>query len=166
MNDKVESEDEQAIKVALKSIVDSLILEDQNAREEHLRVIRKNDLFWDGFQDLWWNGTDKGWWTVSDAVQNNLISAADMEDYDKNINIYRAHGESIIAASSIEVPKSRFPPFDADNPADILTAKECQKIAQLIEHQNTARELVRRAFFVLWRQHVCAAYIYSHESEE
>lgn len=163
MSDRNESEDEKATKVALKSIVDNLIQEDSTAREEHLRVIRKHDLFWEGFQDLWWNGTDRGWWTVADAAESNLISQADMEDYDKNVNIYRAHGESIIAASSMDIPKTKFPPMDADNPADVLTSKECDKIAQLIEHQNQARMAIRRAFFTLWRQHLAAAYIYSHE---
>jgi rubredoxin len=78
--------------------------------------------------------------------------------YDYVINIYKAHGEAIIAALSAQIPAVRFPPDNADSTEDLETAKTFSKIADLIQKHNHAKRLLLQALLMLWNQGTVAAY--------
>jgi len=125
--------------------------------------------YWDHLQYLWWNDTVYDWRTPdqarTDLTGDDRVSI-DPALYAKVINIYRAHGEIIIAAMSSSTPKIQFPPDDADNPDDILCAKSKTKLAELIQRHNYADLLMTKALFLLYNQGLVCAYNETMESEE
>ena len=81
------------------------------------------------------------------------------------INVYGAHGKSIIAALGIKLPNVQFLPEDADVTEDINTAKAHGKIAEIIKRHNDAPMLFLKTLFLLYNQGVVAAYIYNRASK-
>ena len=75
---------------------------------------------------------------------------ADLDD--RTVNIYRAHGESIIAALSVAAPGIRFFPDDAEDEDDIRTAAAYEKIADVIRRQTDFAILYIKALFILYHQ--------------
>ncbi len=161
--ERTEDQEKQDILSAVESAVRQFDAEEATSRLIHLEQIRKADFFWEGEHEYWRHPLDGQIYGVDEAVRQGLIDWDEVDDYNKQLNIYRGHGESVIAAMSVEVPKTRFFPKNPRSARDITTAKEYRKIAELIELTNNARGKIRKAYFTLWRQHFVAAYIYSHE---
>lgn len=152
----------ESIKKSLKAIDDAFKLEEKAVREAQVRLIRRAESFWQGQHDIFWNAQSNAWQTARDAVNDGLISEAQLLDYDKYVNIYKAHGKAIIAASSVEFPKYTFLPEDYDNPNDILASDAYAKVAEIIQRQNDGRNLLARAFYIRWNQDFLAIYNYHH----
>lgn len=151
------------LKKHLLSILQDVEREENGYRSNMLQVLRKLDLFWHGIQRLYWSEQAEDYLTISDIDDPALRE--EVEGLDEVINIYRAHGESIIAALSTGIPGVNFGPADADSPVDILTAKGYSKLAELIQRRNKAPLLFLKALFTLWNQHFVAAYHYSKEDK-
>jgi hypothetical protein len=150
---------------AIIEIVEDFEIRCRSVREAQIRFWRKCELYWEGLQSIIYDETEGTLRSAADVLAN-LESRRDEFDpyyYDKIVNIYRAYGESIIAALSQEVPAVIFPPDDADNPDDVTTSKGYTKISQLISKHNKAPMLLSRALFILWNQGLLAAYTYSEE---
>lgn len=145
----------------LKTVVDHFEAEDRDVRERQIRVCKKLKYYWDGFQRIWWSEVAHDWRNITD--QNNDIDAS---NYDKPINVLRAYLESIIAALSVNIPAVNCAPDDADNPADIATAKAGDKIAELVYKHNDVQLLYVHALFILCTEGMIAAYAYPKESED
>lgn len=160
--DKAPSEE---IQLALKSIVDSFENEDRSTRERQIRLWKKLDYYWSGYQRIWWDDVAHDWRIWNDDV-NQSVSLNEAAYYDKPINVFRAYLESIIAALSATVPPITCTPDDADNPLDISTARGGSKIAELIFKHNDAPLLWCKALFIYCTQGMIAAYNYSDERKE
>src|SRR5215831_4980005 len=96
----------------LVTIVRHFDTADRSTREKLTRKWRKQMCYWDSLQYLWWSDMVRDWRTPEEALQEfGLNQRADMDPalYAKVINIYRAHGEVIIAAMSSSTPKILFP---------------------------------------------------------
>ena len=154
-NEKLSKE----LQVILKNLVAKYEHEDAATRKIQVKSWKKNDEFWHGVQHIFWNELDQDW---KSPAQGSFQSDGDDDInsgpfYDFVMNIYRAHGESVIAALSAQVPTVRFPPDDADNEDDIQTSKTFDRVADLIQRHNKAKMLLLRALFMLWNQgNVCA----------
>lgn len=127
-----------------------------------LRQWRKNEEFWHGFQYLFWSDRDNSWrspadigWEDDEDIQEQLGSFSD-----KVIDIFKAHGESIISALAAQLPSLRFLPDDAENIDDLLTARTYSKIADLVQRHNRAKMLFFRALFFLYLNGITASYRY------
>lgn len=140
--------------------------EDKEFRQDQLIKLEKHNLFWDGAQRLFW---DESRGHYIDA--NGLHTPAQRDQYkdilgdgpiDRVVNIYRPHGESIIAAMSVGTPVVQFFPDDADETNDITTAKAYSKIANLLQKHNNASILYIKALFILYNQGLVAGYNYTH----
>lgn len=151
------------LKNELKTIVKTLMTRDQSVRDRHLRLLKLLDLYWKNIHNVFWNESAKDWRNMNDQDVT-----ADLDAYyaDKIINIYRAHGESIIAALSQDLPTSIFIPDDAENQEDKTTAETWTRISELIAREQKAILLLIRALFLMYNQGTIAAYVYSKESEE
>lgn len=154
----------------LLEVVKHYDLADKSVRDRQVRKWRKQMLYWESFQFLYWSELIKDWRTPEQASDDFAGSGVspDMDPslYAKVVNIYRAHGEVIIAAMSTTVPKVQFPPDDADNPDDILAAKGKTKLATLIQRHNYAEIILVKALYLLFNQGLVCGYNETFESDE
>lgn len=147
--------DEELQKI-LYDLVESYEKEEGSVRAASVKEWKKNEYYWHGLQYIFWSEGRNDWIPAS-SVYNALDSSegregADEPFYDYVINIYRSHGESVIAALSSQVPSVRFPPDDADNEEDLITSKTYSKIGDLVQKHNNAKNLLLQILFILWNQ--------------
>lgn len=140
--------------------------EDRATRDIMVAFWRKLENYFNGIQRIFWDYSISDWRRVPLTDDDKATSLIDPTLYDKIINIYRAHGESLIAALSIKLPNVIFYPDDADVTEDIDTAKAYSKIAELITKHNDGILIFIKSLFILFNQGVVAAYIYNRESTE
>lgn len=165
MNSKDQNNEKLAenLQVALKEIIRQKELEDDAIRKQQIRQWKKADRFWHGIQFIYWSETQEDWISPISVGTNGLETGNDGETndgafYDYVVNIYRAHGESIIAALSAQVPAVRFPPDDADNEDDRQTAKVYDQVADLVSRHNQSKMIILQALLALWNQGLVFAY--------
>ena len=150
----------------LKKGLDSIILDidhrDQFARDRMMRVYKRNEYFWEGLQNIYFSEVAHDWRYISANPDGELVED-DSNLENKVVNIYKAHGEIIIAAVSQSIPATRFFPNDADISADIYTAQSFSRLAELIRKHNKAPFLFMKAIGLLYNQGVIAAYTYNDQ---
>lgn len=145
----------------LAEIIRQVEKEDDNVRKQQIRQWKKNDRFWHGIQYIFWSETQQDWIAPINTRWDDLTGNREEADgpfYDYVVNIYKAHGESIIAALSAQVPSVRFPPDDANNEDDLQTAKVYDKVADLIQRHNQSKMIILQALLALWNQGLVFAY--------
>ena len=150
------------IKQALKVIADYIDRDDEIVRTRQIRIWKKYVYMWSGIKRLWYSDTAHDWRVFEEPVEGS----DDQGYYDKNINVFRAYLESLIAAMSSTVPGVRCLPDDANNVNDVLTAKGGTKIGQLIYKHVDAPLLWAKALYIYCTQGLIAAYNYTDYSEE
>jgi len=154
------------IKLLLRKLADGFEKDDKPALDFYRRRSRKGELYWNGIQDIFWSEVLNDFRLLSESPDDDSDGEdADPEEYSTVINVYRAYGESIIAAAAAGLPHVRFFPADADNPDDILAARASSKMAELIAHHNNAEFLFIHALFILWTSTMLGFYNYSHTDE-
>lgn len=158
-NEKLSDE----LQAALLEIVRKCEQEDSWVRKQQIREWKKHERFWHGIQYIYWSETTQDWLSPVDTRVDGRTDEEHREEadgpfYDYVINIYRAYGESIIAALAAQVPTVRFPPDDADSDDDQLTSKVYGQIADLIQRHNKAKLLLLKTLLCLWNQGIVAAY--------
>ena len=147
----------------LKTILKHIQTRDQGVRDRHLRTLKLLDLYWKNIQNVFWDERARDWRNINDQdVQADL----DVYYADKVINIYRAHGESIIAALSQDLPSTIFVPDDGENVNDCRTAEAWSQISALIARQQKSILILIRALYLMYNQGTIAAYVYSKASPE
>ena len=116
---------------------------------------------WHGVQYIFWSESRQDWIAPTETrwfQQEEGREEAEGPFYDFVINIYRAHGEAIIAALGSQIPTVRFPPDDAESQEDLITSKTYAKIGDLINRHNNSRVLMLRALFTMCNQGMVCAY--------
>lgn len=149
------------LQVCLKEIIAQYEREDGWVRKQQIKLWKKNDEFWHGIQFIFWSESRQDWISPIDTrwfQQEEGREEAEGPFYDFVANIYRAHGEAVIAALGAQVPGVRFPPDDADDENDISTSEVYNKIADLILRHNRFKILFLHALFLLWNQGLVFAY--------
>lgn len=154
---KVDEEVQRLLKIVYQDCAD----EDSVVRDRQLRQWRKLKLLWEGFQNIWYSETAHDW-RVWDATN---VDDAEQEYYDKQVNVFKAYLESIVAALSVTIPPIKCYPDNADNPLDLSTAKAGDKICKLIYRHNNAPLLWLHALFIFVTEGMVACYSYTHEDE-
>lgn len=153
--------DDDEIKKFILNTSRDIDTRESDYRSDHVRDLKKLDLFWHGIQRLYWSEADEDYKTISDI--EDPILREQLDGMEQVINIYRAHGESIIAALSTGVPQVKFGPNDADNPIDIQTAKAYSNASILLSKRLKSPLLFIKALFTIWNQDYVAAYHYPIE---
>jgi len=156
----------EELKGLIKDIVNQVEIQESNHRSGQLQLLKKLDNFWHGIQRIFWSASSKEWITIDGVLSTNPELSEEFEGTDTIVNIYKAHGESVISALSQSIPSVKFFPADADNPADILAAKGYSRIADLVQKHNKAQILYTQALFTLWNQNFVAAFHYPVEDEK
>src|SRR6266478_5490000 len=148
---------------SLKFIIDSCEREDSEIRASQIRIWKKNEEFWHGIQYLFWSEKDNNWRSPQDFIGNyeDIQELDELGSFsDKVVDIFRGHGESIIAALSAQIPALRFLPDNADDDEDVLTARTKSKVADLVQRHNKAKLIFLRALFFLALNGVVFSYRY------
>src|SRR6185312_16101941 len=133
------------VKRMLKTVYDDCYDEDRSTRDNQLRQWRRLKLLWEGFQNVWFSEVAHDWRIYTPDLE---AEDSDQAYYDKQVNIFKAYLESIIAALSVTIPPIKCFPDDADNSYDLTTAKAGDKICQLIYRHNEAALLWLHALFI------------------
>lgn len=149
--------DEDLVRL-VEEITEEYDREDRPERDRRRPLWLKLESFFHGVQRIYYNTVAKDW--------RNIDTSESARHYDKIINIYRAHAESIIAALSVKPPSAIFYPSDADVEEDITTAKACTKIKEDIEKYNQAQMLMIKSLVILFNQGVAAAYVYNRQDSK
>ena len=131
--------------------------EHESIRDQHLSLHKKGEYFFRGHQH-----------TYYDHIARDYRAFQESPDYDPNIddeynrvvNIYRAHGEAVVAALTLDVPGINFLPDDAKSSEDLDTAKNFSAAALLIQRHNDAELLYAHAVYLAWISPLVGAYHY------
>jgi hypothetical protein len=151
----------EADQLALMEILKECEKEDEYTRQRMLREAKQNDLYWHGFQYIFWDQNVGDFRVPTHDVMEATSSNEDTKFiYDYIDNIFKAHGLSIIAALSAEVPGVPFSPRDADKPEDVRAAKKAEQLGKIIAKQNKTKLIFYQALFTLFNNHYVAAYNY------
>lgn len=143
--------------MSIVDIVRGYELEHEQIRDEHLLLHKKGVYFFEGNQRVYF-----------DSEVSDLRRVQDSQDYDPNIddefnrvvNVYRAHGEAVTAALSISVPGTNFLPDDPRRAADVDKARNYSHATLLIQRHNKAELLYAHAVYLAWISPLVAAYHY------
>lgn len=148
---------------ALKSIVEACRDEDRTVRLRQVRNYKKLKYYFDGITYLYDGGIAHDWQVWSSQFFNGQNSGVDQDSifYDKNINVYKAFIETIIAALSVTVPTIKAYPDDANNMEDMATAKAADAIYQLIKKHNDLPLKWIHSLFVYCTEGLTWAYNYT-----
>lgn len=170
-NEIIEPENEEAeeakafLENCIPGLVESYIRDEEFVRDNQLRIARRNECYWRNHQDIWWDAEAKDWRNLSEASEF-------LDDFDSEgliersyVNIFKAHGESIIAALSNGVPSTRFLPEDANNVEDIYSAEAFSKLADYLRKNNKAKALLIEMLVTLWNEPFVAIYNYTVKDE-
>jgi len=160
------SEESDKIKNLLLTIFRKIETQEMPTRELLLRNWKLNQLLWQGIQSVAWSSIANEWQVLDAAAPLPADITIDPSIYNKVINIIRPYGESIAGALSTGLPTVRYFPYNAEDPADINTAKTFSKIEKLIASHNKMELLLLQTLIYLYKFGFAAAYNYSHESEE
>lgn len=159
------SDDVDHLKKALAELKDKVYMEARTFRDSKMRMWRRNEAFWLNIQRAIWSTT------LNNFVDSSNLFGSDNEEidpeaYNRIINIYRAHGESFIAALSAALPSPVYTPDDADNPDDIMTAKGYKKLSDLISIRNEAVTKFIKMLYHLYNHGVAFNYSIYHRDKK
>ena len=156
---KIEYKD--SIKDSCLEILKHIEDEDTYIRQRMLRECKQNELYWHGFQYIFWDERVQDFRIPTHDVMEQVSSREEVKFiYDYVVNIFKAHGLSITAAVTSEIPGVAFSPFDSDNPNDILAARKAETLFKVISKKNKSKLLFYHALFTLYTNHFVAAYNY------
>jgi len=157
---------------AIIDLMDKCELEDQSTRSYQIALWKRNENYWEGVQNIFWSENLSDWISIGEnGVSTGQGGGEDTADdsgplYDYVINIYRSHGESIVAALSQSVPYWEAFPDDTDNPNDISTAKSRTKLALIIQRHNKAKLRIMEILFKFFNQGLCIIHRYRDRDEK
>jgi hypothetical protein len=144
---------------ALMELVDNYEKSEDEVRSRMLRKWKLMEHFWNDNQHNVWSEVAQDWRSIESYMDEDDL---DLEGFEpRTVNIYKAHGESVIAAMAAGVPATKFFPNDADSIDDVSTSKVYSRAAELIQQRNKAPLLLIRSLYILWNQGVVAFYNYS-----
>lgn len=145
----------EEVKKALFQILRDAREEDKQVRWEYFRVWKRLEYYWNNILDIFYDNNTKDW---------RVPNWEEMEDEipPRLINIYRPHGEAIVAALSVAIPGVVYHPDDADSPDDLEAAKAYRAITELLALHNDAPMLFIRALVILFNQGTIFGYNYYH----
>lgn len=165
---EVEKEDEipEAIQKSLLAILEEIENEDETIRQRMVRECKQNELYWHGFQYIFWDERAQDYKIPTQDVMEEIASREETKFiYDYVVNVFKAHGLSIIAALSAEIPAVPFSPMDAESPEDTIAARKAEALGKIIQKSNKAKLIFYHALFLLYTNHFVAAYN-SYERDE
>ena len=144
---------------ALRELVRQYRQEGIVARRNEIRRVRQARMFWQGQQYAWWNPNDMNWHMPYEQRSSDDRALEEMPRYQFVTNFYQGFGLSFVAVISQDVPSVRFYPQSAQSLGDIAAAKAASDVAELVERNNRAEELLTAIGYFLWTDGKLGAYV-------
>lgn len=135
--------------------------EDKDIRDEQLRIWKKLDYYWNNILDIFWDEVARDWRVPTDNDWEELEELPA-----RIINIFRPHGEAIVAALSVTIPSLIFYPDDAESPDDLEMARAARDISDLVSRHNDGPMLFIRAIVVMLNQGTIFGYNYFNQDSK
>lgn len=158
---EVKKQYSERIQKSLMHILEVCEKEDAEARESLLREAKLHELYWHGFQHIFYDSNIGDFRIPTHETLQAIESDSDTKFvYDIVVNIFKAHGLSIIAALAAEIPGVHFSPENAESPDDLKAARQAEYLAKIISKQNRSKLLFYKALFTLFTNHIVASYNY------
>lgn len=145
-------------KTAFKQLLREARDEDRYIRDEQIRIWRRLEYYWNNILDIFLDADTKEW-----RVPNWEELESEGEVPPRLINIYRPHGEAIVAALSVNLPPIIFYPDDAENPNDLEAARAYRSISELLARHNDGLMLFIRSIVIMFNQGTVFGYNYYRE---
>jgi len=142
-------------KTLLSTLLSLCEREDEAVHYAWVRKAKRLELYFNNIVTLFWDNLTNDW------------AIPDWDDKEAEgippriINIYRPHGESIIAALTVGVPSVLFFPADADNADDIDKAENFSSLAKLVQKHNKSKLLYIKILSIFFNQGTPFVYTYS-----
>jgi len=147
-------------KSMLASLLSSCEREDEAVHYAWVRKAKRLELYFNNIVTLFWDNLTNDWAIPNwDEKESEGIPP-------RIINIYRPHGESIIAALSVGVPSVLFFPADADNADDIDKAENFSALAKVVQKHNKSKLLYIKILTILFNQGTPFVYSYSRKDRK
>jgi hypothetical protein len=156
----------EELQVALKACVNMLERDDQYIRERNIRTWKKAEEYWRLNQFIYWSEVALDYRNIQNFQEPSGNDDDNESVPPKTFPIYRAYGESVIAAMAATIPTVLFFPDDADNPDDINTAKSYSLISELIQKHSKAPLLFIHILTLLYNQGLVATYVSWDDDEK
>jgi hypothetical protein len=147
-------------KAPLSTLLSLCEREDEAVHYAWVRKAKRLELYFNNIVTLFWDNLTNDW------------AIPDWDDKEAEgippriINIYRPHGESIIAALTVGVPSVLFFPSDADNADDIDKAEAFSSLAKIVQKHNKAKLLYIKILSILFNQGTPFVYSYSKKDRK
>jgi hypothetical protein len=147
-------------KALLTSLLSMCEREDESVHYAWVRKAKRLELYFNNIVTLFWDSSLNDWSIPNwDEKESEGIPP-------RIINVYRPHGESIIAALSVGVPSVLFFPQDADNADDIDKADSYSALAKIIQKHNKAKLLYIKILSILFNQGTPFIYSFSKKDRK
>lgn len=117
---------------------------------------------------IYWDAESQEFKIPTHETLTKVDSTRETTDYvyDYVTNIFKAHGDSIIAAMGADTPGVVFSPGNSENPKDVRAAKKAEQLAKIIHKINNSKLQLLHALFILYTQHMVACYQSYNRDEE
>lgn len=145
-------------RTAITACVNMLEKDDQYIRERNIRSWKKAEEYWRLNQFIYWSETALDYRNIQNFQEPSGNDDDNEQVPPKTFPIYRAYGESLIAAMASTIPTVLYFPDDADNPDDLNTAKSYSRISELIQRHSKAPLLFIHILSILYNQGLVATY--------
>jgi hypothetical protein len=152
------------LKKVAKLLSDHIDEDCKEKRQFMLPFWKRAEFYWNDIQDVIYDPNISDLRTFSPEEGENEVS--ELLDNNKIINVYRAFGESVIAAATIGNLAIRFFPENADSPEDLDKSRNFSDKADYIQRVNNIKDLRRKAFTIRWNQGPVASYTYITADKE
>ena len=130
--------------------------EDRRVRDSHLTICKRLDYYWNNILDIFYDPIARDWQVPNwDELEDELPP--------RLINIFRPHGEAIVAALTVTVPAVLFTPDDAESPDDLETAKAYGNIVKLLQSHNNGPFLFIKTIVNFFKAGTVFGYNYYHK---
>jgi len=161
-SEEIEELDEEVGKRVL-TIAEGFEREHEDIRDDHILLTKRGEYYFRGHQRLYYDHYEKDVRAFHESPDYDPLIDADSE---KVVNIFRAHGEAVMSALTIEIPGVNFLPDDAENANDIDTSKNYSAAALLIQRHNDAEIKYAHAVYLAWISPLVAAYHYTKSDKK
>lgn len=147
----------EELRTALAKLRDKAIEDNRIARRREVQKIVQARLFWKGQQHAWWSEREGTWYLPTERRPDGEDDR--LPEFMYATNVYQANGIIFMAAITQLPLKSRMWPQSPEQPQDVATAKEAQKVVDLV-HRNNAMDLKRiDVAFYLWCDGALGGYV-------
>lgn len=146
------------LKEAIAVIKTAIIKDCDSKRKIYMPIWQRAEYYWNDIQDIFLDPNTETWLTFDPTEGETEVTA--LENNNKIANVYRADGESLIAAATVGNLGIRFYPQDAENIKDVEKARSYTDIAEYLQIQNKIRDLRRRTFTIRYNQGLVGSYVY------